>query len=85
MPADVPSRPPLAVCVEQPGGSLRPALVRGSIAGVYDAEAPLRLAHLNWMAAGVGCVTYPGSSTRRARCGSAVTDAPVVTPTPCGQ
>lgn len=86
MPADVGALPARTVCVESADGTLLPATVHASIAGVYGPDQPLRLAHLNWMAGGIGCVTYPGASTRSAACGAVGTaPAPVVARTLCQQ
>lgn len=70
MAVDVPALAARRVCVEDTRGGFRPATVRGSIAGVYDQQTPLLLRHLNWMAREVGCVSYPGASTRVVACGA---------------
>lgn len=87
MATDVPALAARAVCVQQPSGTFRAALVRGSIAGVYDDTTPLRLAHLNWMGPDSGgCVSYPGASTRSIACGAAgAPAAPIVTHVLCQQ
>lgn len=84
MAADVPSLPPRVVCVEQPDGSFRSTTARASIGGLYDSSSPLRVDGLNWMALGVGCVTYPGASARTVACGTpGEPPAPVVSRTAC--
>jgi hypothetical protein len=49
------------VCVGAQGSLTRRRVVP-SRAGVFDPAQPIQGEHLNWMGAGVGCVTYPALS-----------------------